>query len=326
MRRLSLFACLALLLASGCDGTGPAYEEQVVVSALLEVDTRLRPVYLTRTVAFGQPVDPGAVLVEDATVTVSLLADDGSVDEVYTYTYDAELLRYRPDTDAQVLPERRYRFAAEVPGRPAITAETVTPPSLQLVQPPPDEIEFDEGSGPTFSVSSGTRDGEQGVYVITFTALAPDDFEVAERDDGSFGYRRAFTEGRFGPTPEYAALIEQINCEPRGSGFACDFEPSDFTKGSSPLINEESYVANPDGSVEVSVPWLAVGFFGPYQFDISVLDAPLVDFVSTQAVQFSPTTLSPGEIPNISSNVTNGLGVFGAYAKVATTTTITGGR
>ena len=326
MRQISFLALALLVSLGGCDTGGPSYEEQVVVSSLLEVGRPLRSVYLTRTVEFGQPVDPADVLVENATVTVTLLAEDGSADEVYTYLYDTEDFRYRPTTRTEVLPERRYRFSAEVPGRPTITAETVTPRDIRLVQPPPTSIDYNEGMGPTFQVSSGGVQEEQGVYVITFSALAPDDFVVEQRPDGSYGYARALEPGRFGPTPEYAAVIDRINCEPRGSGdrFACDFEPLDFAKGSSPLINEESYVILPDGSVEVSVPWLAVGFYGPYQFEISALDAPLVDFISTQAVQFSPTTLSPGEIPNISTNVTNGLGVFGSYAKVVTSTTITG--
>ncbi len=52
------------------------------------------------------------------------------------------------------------------------------------------------------------------------------------------------------------------------------------------------------------------------------LDPALQAFVQSQAVQRGGSTLSPGEIPNVTTNVEGGLGIFGSFARVVTQTTL----
>ena len=72
----------------------------------------------------------------------------------------------------------------------------------------------------------------------------------------------------------------------------------------------------------MDLPWLAFGFYGPSEVTLVSLDDAFQDFVETQAVQGGGSTLSPGEIPNVTSNVTGGLGVFGSFAQQTVQLTI----
>ena len=325
-------AALAVLIAAlplaGCDSlTSSPYEEQVVVSAALEVGAPFPNIFLTRTVPLDQRVDPNAIAIEDATLSVALLSPEGSVESVFEYEYSLRGEgRYRAiDEETVVLPGRTYRIRVDVPGfDERIVGETTTPEAIDVVERPPDEVVYlGDPFGPRFRVATASTDARQSVYVIGVQAEAPDEYEVFEREDGSFGLRRLFVPGLFGPTPDIASFIDDVDCEPEGADFDCDFLPSDFASGSSPLLNEETYIDNGDGTVTVSVPWLAVSFYGPHTFTLNALDDALVDFVATQAVQFNPTTLSPGEIPNVTSNLRGpAVGVFGSFAAAPVTSTI----
>lgn len=329
-RAFLLFALVSTgaLGLSGCDSaTTPDYEEQVVVSAALEVGERVRPMRFTYTVPVEGPIDFNRLVVLDATVTIELLAEDGSVEESFPCENQGEGL-YQPrdaaDQSPIVLPGRTYRLIADVPGHGTITAETTTPTDLGLVVPAPDEIRYrDQGNetGPSFRVTPSSVPGRQSVYLIQVEATAADDYEVVELDDGTRGVQRRFIEGRFGPTPDAASFIDDITCDGMTLG-SCDFEPNDLASGSSPLLNQDSYVSFPDGSIEVTVPWLAFGFYGPHTFTLNALDAAFTDFVATQSVQFNPTTISPGVIPNVTTNIEGGLGVFGSFATVEATSSV----
>ena len=104
----------------------------------------------------------------------------------------------------------------------------------------------------------------------------------------------------------------------------CAEDPRDdgIRSGTSPVINEASYIDLGDGSLLVQVPFLAFGYYGPTRVSLVSLDAALQAFVQTQAVQLGQSTLSPGEIPNVTTNVTCRLGLFGSYARVSNQTEI----
>ena len=94
-----------------------------------------------------------------------------------------------------------------------------------------------------------------------------------------------------------------------------DFDLLDTARGTSPVLNEGSFTFNPDGTLTIEVPWLAIAYYGETTLTASAIDDGLYSFLTTQAVQLGGGTLSPGEIPNVQSNVEGGLGVFGAYAQ-----------
>ncbi|HYE96689.1 MAG TPA: DUF4249 family protein [Rubricoccaceae bacterium] len=292
--RVPLLAFAAALLRfavpfgvlAGCEfGDPDPFIEQVVVSGAILAGAPLTPLQLARTGPVDEFYDPNNFRVTDAEVFVRLLTPGGTVEASYPYAYDAEENLYVPTDSAIVLPGRTYRFVARVPGFADSTwAETTVPGTFVVARPPPDTLVYqEEPGGPPVDVTRSAYPGRQAVYVLTVRSLDP----VVEN-----------------LTPFARDLVEER-----------DVNPEDLINGASPVLNEENYETNPDGSLRVRVPWLAFNFYGPYRFLITALDDALVQFLQTQAIQFIPTTLSPGEIPNVTTNVRNGVGVFGAYAQ-----------
>lgn len=309
MRRLALPLALPLallpILLTACDTlAGDDYEEQVIVSAVLVAGRALPPVLLTRTSPIEEPYDPETRRVDGAAVTISLLAPDGTVEEAFVYTQEASGL-YGPQGPAAVLGGRRYRLEAAVPGQPEpLRAETTVPTAFDVVEPPPDTVAYQDPAlpqGPGIRVTPSEFPRRQSVFLFTVRALAPDSFAL----DGEGNYVRQFLPGHFGLTPFAASFAADG-----------DLDPADIVEGNSPLLNEANYERNADGTLTIRVPWLAVSYYGPQALTATALDDALVNFFQTQAIQFVPTTLSPGEIAEVVTNVENGLGVFGAVAQV----------
>ena len=124
----------------------------------------------------------------------------------------------------------------------------------------------------------------------------------------SFDAIQALDPDNYELTPTIASLLENAD----------DVDASDFVTTSSPLLNEGNYEQNPDGTLRLRVPWFAIAYYGPNRFSASALDDALYDFIRSRDAQFNPTTLSPGEIQRVLSNVENGTGVFGSLARVET--------
>jgi hypothetical protein len=289
--RYALAFLLALLLLGGCDAIGSLdFEEQVVVSALLIEGQPLPPIQLARTGPIDEPYDPVERSINDATVTVRLLAADGSTEATYVYQPTAGGI-YVPEDTAAVQGGRAYALEAVVPDfAEPVTAETTVPSAFEVVRPPADTLVFQGPEQPSADVTPSLFPGRQAVYVFTIRAGEPSEENL---------------------TPFAAELVAER-----------DVDLEDLVEGASPLLNEGNYDRNPDGTVRIQLPWFAVNFYGPTTLTVTALDDALVNFLQSQAIQFIPTTLSPGEIPNTVTNVENGLGVFGAVAQVQTQTFI----
>ena len=324
MRVLLLACALGLATLAGCDATTVGdTSEQIVVSSTLVAGEPLSQVELTLTRPIDAVFDSEEARVTDATVTVSLLRADGTVEETVPYAYQGGIIAsYRPVTDTPpvALPGRTYRLDVTAPGPPArrLTAVTTVPEAIGLVAAPADRVVYQSAQGPSFVVTESERGDEKVVFLITVRSSDPLDFEAVQVD-GETRYR-SIPDSGFDPVPIITTFAE---CEREAAGtLLCEENISDFNGGSSPLINQESYIDRGDGTLQVNVPWLAFGFYGPATVNLVTLDAALVDFLETQSLQFAPTTLSPGEIPNIVSNVEGGLGVFGSVAQVIVETTV----
>lgn len=322
MLRLSPAALAVLLVAAlaGCDGQLEGdFTPRLVVSATLGVGEPLPPVSLSQTSPLLERYDPEAVAVRDAQLTVTLLAPDGSPEQVVPYRFATAAPVYLPDVSPVpvVLPGRTYRL--DVQARETLAATTTTPPRLELVEGPADRVVYGQGQGPEIRIRQSSTPGRQAAFVASTEAQAPVLFrEVVV--DGETRYRSEPDPARFLPVPVYQRFL---GCEPEAARtLLCDSDPSQAQTGTSPVINEGSYIDLGDGTALVQVPFLAFGYYGPYRITLTSLDAALQAFVQTQAVQGGGTTLSPGEIPNVTSNVEGGLGVFGSYSQIATQTTL----
>ncbi len=318
--RYALLASL-LLAAVGCDGfADDDFTAQVVVSANLGAEEPLPAIVLTESAPLLERYDPAALAVTGATVTVSLLAADGSVTTVYPYVASGTPGTYAPATPADVLPQRTYRLDVRA-GDEVLTAETTVPPALALVEGPPAVSVYGAGQGPEVRINRTSTPARQTAFVISTRALAPVAFEEIVVE-GDTKYRSRPAEGTFGLTPPYTRFLR---CDPAedGPGVVCDEDPRESaTVGTSPVINEAGYVDLGDGTVLVQVPTLAFGFYGPVSIRLVSVDAALEAFVESQLVQGGGSTLSPGEIPNVTTNVAGGLGVFGSFARVTVETTL----
>ena len=274
----------------GCDGGGvDEFEEEIVVSSVLIAGEPLPSVRLSRTAPIGDPFDIEAQVVADGEVVIELLGQGGGVERTFQYAQQDIAGVYLAQEGDMVMGGRTYRLRAVVPGfeLPA-TALTTVPTEFEVVRPPPDTVVYQEGEPPSVGVTPSLFGDRQATYLFTVRSLAPDSTQL---------------------TPFAADLFANR-----------DVELNDFVEGNSPILNEGNYERNPDGSLDIRIPWLAISFYGPTQFTATALDDALVDFIQSQAVQFVPTTLSPGEIPNVVSNVENGVGVFGSAAQVTSGT------
>ncbi len=268
--------------------------------------------------------DSERAAVEGAQVTVTLLAADGSDETVYLYVeadpgYYAQFTPGGP-ANPPVLPGRTYRLDVTGPDGERLTATTTVPPDYDVIEGPDDEVPYGFQNGPEVRITRSSTAGRQAAFVASTRALAPDDFEEITVD-GETRYQSLNLPGRYRPVPVFQRFLD---CEENGAALVCAEDPRQdgVVSGTSPVINEASYIDLGDGTLLVQVPFLAFGYYGPQSISLVSLDRAMQDFVQTQAVQGGGSTLSPGEIPNVTTNVEGGLGVFGSFSRETVTTTI----
>jgi hypothetical protein len=300
MRRFLL--ALLLVPLAGCDLSEDDFEPQVVVEAFLVADEFLPTIRLSETAPIDARYTFEAYALSGAEVELALLDAGGDVEETFGFYENVDVPgnvgsfpgNYVPLDGHRVLPNRRYRLTARVPERvdlvpsgELIRAETLVPDTFRVVRFPPDTIRYNIlAPSPALDVTPSVGEN-QAVYIFSIEALDPDNYEL---------------------TPTIASLLENAD----------DVDESDFVTTSSPLLNEGNYERNADGTLRLRVPWFAIAYYGPNRLSASALDDALFDFIRSRDAQFNPTTLSPGEIQRVLSNVENGTGVFGSLATVTT--------
>ncbi|MEZ4699616.1 MAG: DUF4249 family protein [Rhodothermales bacterium] len=292
-RAASLAALMALALATGCDTTSTfEHEPEVVVEAYLLAGERLPQVRISRSTSIKEIYDFTERAISDATVRILLLAADGSTEAVYDYfILEQEPGVYRPSDVVLVESERTYRLEVVVPGEPApVTATTIVPGDFELVAVNADTIVYQGGSQLELDVTRSVYPGRQSIYVFTTESLTP-----------TADLLTPFYRDVAGDNEEDIGNLQVTN---------------------SPLINEGNYDINPDGTLTIRLPWIAVAFYGQNRLTASALDDNLYDFFRSQSVQQGGSTLSPGEIPNVIEHVEGGAGVFGSYARSSFVVTI----
>ena len=292
---------LALLLiggglAAGCDttpGTAPP-ERQVVVESYLIAQEPLPPIRLSRTAPIEGQYDFTELAIRDAEVTVERLGADGDVAESYPYAEVPDSAGvYRPEAEAQVQPLATYRLQVRTPESAAeaaqtVTATTVVPDTFSVVRVENDPVVYQGEEQIAFALTKSaypTRD--QAFYLLTTEALELDEDQL---------------------TPLAAEFFEN------GSATLDDLRLT-----SSPVLNEASYTQNPDGTLTVRLPWIAVTFYGPNRSTTNAIDDNLYDFVRSQNAQQGGGGFSPGAIPNVIEHVDGGTGVFGSLARQSRT-------
>lgn len=304
-RRLGTTVLLAALLTfSACDTTSPStHDAELVVEAYLVAEEPLPPVWLGQSLDVDADWTDSKAAVNEATVRLELLAADGSVEETFTYqrTFEAPG-KFVPTSTHDVIPERRYRLAAEAPGLQAISSETVVPEAFELLEVSHSSLEYLDPEQFSFLVTQSRFEERQSIFVFTIAHDEPDADNLV---------------------PAYVDLV--FSQEERESGEPLVLDDQDrleLQRFTSPPINEANYDVLPDGSLRVRLPWFAVIFYGENEITMSVLDDNLYDFQRYQQVQQNGGLLSPGEIPNVLDPVQGGAGIFGSMARVRSQVTI----
>lgn len=287
----SVLPLLALL--AGCDtlDTAEPPEQEYVVEAYLGAEEPLGRVRLSRSTTIDTPYDITALGVTDATIVVHLLRDDGSVEATYPYLPVGNLPGvYFPQTVVNVQSLRRYRLEVTFADRPdRITAETLVPEAFRFESLNRESLVYQSTEQFEIVLSQSRYPGRQNFYVFTTESLDP-------RVDTL--------------TPFYLDFIE----------FDTDADQDElvpFIRRESPIINQDNYELNDDGTLTIRFPWLAVVFFGDNIITANALDDNLYDFIRSNDIQQGGSTLSPGELPNVLDHVEGGNGVFGSFARAS---------
>ncbi len=290
MNRLPLWSvAVAVLFLAACetiDFENP--EQQLVVESYQISGEPLQSIRLSRTEDIQTTYDFHRLAVRNAKVEVQLLAEDGSTEATYPFDeLDVSPGVYWPTTEAVIQPLRKYRLEVNTLDGELLTAQTVVPDTFRLVNANADSILYQGTDQLELTVTRSFLPNQQNRFIFLTEALDP--------------------------------TIDNL------TPFAADFlgddpapeDLADFASGSSPILNEANYDVNLDDTIVIRLPWLAVSFFGPNRLTASAIDDNLFDFISSYTIQQGGSTLSPGEIPNVTEHIEGGIGVFGSYAKVA---------
>ena len=291
-----LLAVAVVVWLSGCDALSEdEAQRRPIVEAFLKADAPLPPVRISQTARVSETYSFAANALSGAAVTLLLLGDDGAPAARYAYAEaDTATGVYQP-TDAEpaaptVQSGARYRLEVTLADGGALSAETVVPTAFETVGEAADTLLYNIlGPAPSVRVTPSAYPGRRPIYQLSVEATgqlpAPNPTDLV---------------------PFRCALYESDST---------DFDLVDTARGASPVLNEGSFSFETDGTLTIEAPWLAIAYFGETTLKASAIDDGLYTFLTTQAVQLGGGTLSPGEIPNVDSNIEGGLGVFGAYAQ-----------
>ena len=280
---ISTAVLAALLVLSACDTyEQDDYADEIVVEAYLAAGEPLPEVKVSRTAPIDRFYRFEDFAVDDASVVVSLLDEAGGVEARYPYVRAAEG-RYRPAGQAvAVQPLRRYALEVDVPGEAGtVRASTLVPGGFRVLDFTADTVRYQGTEQFQARVTRSDYPGRQSYYIFTLVAL-----------DTSFGL-----------TPFYADFVGDDDD---------DAQPEDFMRNASGLSNEANFDPNPDGTLTMRLPWVAIAFYGPNEIVANALDDNLYDFLRSR---LQGGTRSPGEMDNLLDHVDGGRGIFGSMAR-----------
>lgn len=279
-----LLPLCSVLLLQGCDVyTDTGFQKRFVVEAYLVVGRDLPEIRLTHTVPADEPYRFEDTAVENADISVSLLRPTGSVAQKVDYSADSAGI-FTPDQSLTVQPRRTYRLKAVINDNNTVTATTTVPNSYQLTGSVPDSIVYQ--TEPQIGVT-----------------LVPDEPDTARR-------QKQFVFNLISEDYHNASLTPFYQDQLEGE----DTNRKDYRNNSSGLVSEGNFEIKEDGTINIWVPWIGFAFYGPNKIVTNSIDENLYDFIRTQGVQTGGSTLSPGEIPNVTYNIDGGIGIFGSIA------------
>lgn len=258
------------------------YVEQVVVQSWLIADEPLPSIKLSRTIPIDEVYSFDRAAISNAQVEVRLLNANQQAERTYTYSVSQPGI-YLPTVDHVIVePLRRYELLVRIRGKADITAQTLVPGRFRTVSQNNTRIRYQSTDQLELEVTRSIYPGRQNYYVFTIETLDPENAEL---------------------TPFYAYILGASQRE-------------DVFINQSGILFEANTELNPvTNTLMFKLPWIGVAFYGPTRITSNTIDDAMYNFIRTKNVQLGGSTLSPGEINNVATNVTNGIGFFGSLAR-----------
>jgi hypothetical protein len=281
MKKASLLI-LSIVLLGSCElYEQDSYVEQVVVESYQIALQPMNDVILTRTAPIFEEYDKSERGINDATVVVREFLPSGEFSQIITFVRTGQGV-YSPENEGFIVkPRHRYDLEANIPSLDArVSTYTVVPDTFSIKGINSTALVYQGPEQFELTLSPSFFPGRQSYYVFTNETLDPENAEF---------------------TSFYADA---------------DGNREDFYRVSSGIINQTSTAQNGD-IVELTFPWIGVAFYGPNRLRASAIDDNMYDYIRSLQIQGGGSTLSPGEIENIISNVEGGIGLFGSYSEVA---------
>lgn len=274
------------ILVAGCGLTEPTeFRPEYVVEAYLFAGEPLPEIRLSRTVPFGTVYRFEDQAVSNAQVTLHLLDGNGGIEQSYRY-FEGQRGVYLPHPPVDtVLPLRGYALEIVTAGdNRVLRAATVVPDTFRIVRINRDTVIYQSPEQLELTITRSEYPGRQTIFIFSTESL--------------------------NPTPELLT--------PFYADFFVDNEGDveELRIRESPPVNEKNYNTNPDGTLTIKFPWLAIPFYGSNRIIINAIDDNILQFVNSRQIQNNPSTLSPGEIPAVFDSIEGGTGIFGGIARV----------
>jgi hypothetical protein len=260
-------------------------DQQYIIESYLIAQRELPQVRLSLSSPINDFYDFSNQAVSDANVEIRLLSGGAgsAVEDSFPYSLSEPGI-YRPDVQHQVQPLRYYELYVSFDDKAnIIRSTTVVPDTFRVASTVPTEIVYQSSEQLEIDITTSTFPGRQTIFVFNTISLEPDTANL---------------------TPVYLDFFEGDE----------DADLNELVNTSSPPFNESNYDVNPDGTLTLRYPWIALVFYGQNRIIANTIDDNIFDFISSQDVQLGGSTLSPGEIQNVVYNVQGGIGLFGALA------------
>lgn len=284
MKHFALFLATIILFA-GCDlYTQDEYQEYYVVESYLVAGAPLPRVLLSTTSPVDKKYSFKENAISDAEVEIRRLNPDSTIAEQFSYQA-AEPGIFIPSGFARVRGQQLYQLHISLANGDSIEAKTYVPGNFRTVNKEELPEEYTYQSSRQIEITTTPSEyitERQTYYIFTVNAAEPDSSKL---------------------TPFYRDLVEEQ-----------DTDIENFFINSSGIINEKNYNRNVDNTITLTVPWLAIAFYGSNDVIANAIDDNMYDFLRSQDVQTGGTTLSPGEIQNIRYHVNGGIGIFGSLS------------
>ncbi|WP_234569365.1 DUF4249 family protein [Rhodohalobacter sp. 614A] len=287
----ALLSIFFLVILYGCDlYEVEQFEETYAIESYLIADENLPQVMVTKTLPIGAKFNKNRIAIPNATVEISLLKADGSIDEKYVF-FHTKSGQYLPETEVLVKPKRWYQLTVTMTDGSLVEAKTFVPDTFTIANEIEGAYVYQSNSKISISATPSSYYNRSSYYMFTAEAV-----ETVEEN----------------LTPYYKDLVKD-----KGSWI------NSYYINSSEITNENKYKRDSSGNLSMEIPWSLFAFYGQNDVSISAIDDNIYDYMRSSDDITAGTTLGSTSVQNVKYNVTGGIGIFGSLARVTKRVEIT---